>query len=76
MQIPKFLIADSSEFPEKFFVFHTEYPRFLLDVTTDDVEWIDDLEEEEGVDLEEEVTGLLELAYEFFDKEMDSYEED
>jgi hypothetical protein len=76
MEAPKFLIADNSEFPDKIFILHTEFPRFLLDVETEDLEWFDELEDEPDVELETEIASLLEQAYEFFDKEMDSYEEE
>ena len=76
MQTPKFLIADNSEYPEKMFILHTEFPRFLLDIETEELEWYDEFEEEPDMELEEEITELLKLAYAFFDKEMDSYEEE
>ena len=37
-------MADNSEFPEDLFVVHTEYPRFILNVEEEEVEWLDDLE--------------------------------
>lgn len=74
MEAPKFLIADNSDFPDKLFILHTDFPRFLLDVETEDIEWFDELEDDPDVELETEIAELLELAYEFFDKEMDSYE--
>ena len=75
MEIPKFLIADNSDYPEKIFILHTDYPRFLLDVETDDVEWFEDLsEEEEGEEFDTEVAGLIELALDFYDKEMSDLE--
>lgn len=74
MEIPEFLIADNSEFPEKMYVVHCEYPRFILDIETEEIEWFDVLEEEEGVDLETEVADLLEKAYNFFDREMETYD--
>lgn len=75
METPKFLIADSSESTHKIYILHTDFPRFLLDVETDEIEWFDSLEDEPDVDLETEITELLELAYVFFDKEMESYDE-
>ena len=36
-------MADNSEFPEDLFVVHTEYPRFILNVEEEEVEWLDDL---------------------------------
>lgn len=72
MELPKFLIADNSDFADKIFILHTEYPRFLLDVETDDVEWFEDLsEEEEGEEFDTEVANLIELALDFYDKEME-----
>ncbi|WP_322970492.1 hypothetical protein [Faecalibacter sp. LW9] len=75
MELPKFLIADNSDLPEKIFILHTEYPRFLLDVETDEVEWFEDLsEEEEGEEFDTEVANLIELALDFYDKEMSELE--
>ncbi len=76
MEAPKFLIADNSEFPEKIFILHTDFPRFLLDIETEEIEWFDDLEEEPDVDLETEIASLMEKAFDFFDREMDSYEDE
>lgn len=76
MEAPKFLIADNSEFPEKLYILHTDFPRFLLDVENEEIEWFDELEDDPEVELETEVAKLIELAYEFFDKEMESYEEE
>ncbi len=71
MELPKFLVADNSELPEKIFILHTEYPRFLLDVETDDVEWFDDIaEEEENDEFDTEVANLIEEALDFYDQEM------
>jgi hypothetical protein len=73
---PKFLLADNSEFPEDLFVVHTEFPSFILNVATDEVEWMDDLEAEDGVNLEDEVALLLDKAYDFYDKEMETFDDD
>ncbi|MFA5620005.1 MAG: hypothetical protein WDA08_06855 [Weeksellaceae bacterium] len=74
MDIPKFLIADNSEFPDKIFILHTDYPRFLLDVETDEIAWFEVPEEEPDVDLTSEMVELINQALAFFDKEMDTYE--
>lgn len=73
MELPKFLLADNSEL-EDAFVLHTEYPRFLLNVTTDEVDWYDEVDDEE--DLENQVKKLIEEALEFFDGEMQAYEDE
>ena len=73
MELPKFLLADNSDF-EDAFVLHNEYPRFLINVNTDEVEWFDDVEDEE--DLENEVKSLMEDAFDFFENEIQAYDEE
>lgn len=73
MELPKFLLADNSDFGDVF-VLHTEYPRFLLNMQTDDIEWYDDVEDEG--DLENQVKQLMDLAYKFFDEEITAYEDE
>lgn len=75
MEAPKFLIADNSEFPEKMYVLHTDFPRFLLDIETGEIDIYEEFEEEPDVDLESELAEIIEQAFDFFDKEMESYEE-
>ena len=70
MQIPKFLIADNSEFKNVFFVIHTEYPRFLLNVVNDKIYWMEEFDEENQSQLESETIDLIGKAYTFFDREM------
>lgn len=73
MELPRFLLADNSDF-EDAFVLHTEFPRFLINVNTDEVEWYDDVEDEE--DLENTVKNLMEEAFAFFENEIQAYEDD
>ncbi|APD08166.1 hypothetical protein UJ101_02668 [Flavobacteriaceae bacterium UJ101] len=75
MNLPKFLLADNAALKDDIFVLHTDYPRFLINLATDEVEWFDDLEGEEE-DLTVEVSSLLDQAGEFYEKEMEAYAED
>ncbi|MDD3458325.1 MAG: hypothetical protein PHO74_02475 [Weeksellaceae bacterium] len=74
MKTPEFLLADNSAYPEKIFILHTEFPRFLMDIETEEIEWFDVPEEEEGIDIEAEIAELITKAYHFFDAEMEAYE--
>lgn len=74
MELPKFLIADNSAFQDALFIVHTEYPRFILNVSNDDVHWLEEFEKEDQVELEEESTALIKAAFDFFDSEMESLE--
>ncbi|MGQ2107789.1 hypothetical protein [Ornithobacterium rhinotracheale] len=73
MELPKFLLADNSSV-EDAFILHTEYPRFLINVHTDEVEWFDEIDEEEE-EIQTQVNDLIQEAFEFFEDELDAYEE-
>ena len=44
MDLPKFLIADSSALEDVIFIVHTEYPRFFLNVATDEIHWMEEFQ--------------------------------
>ncbi|MXO34018.1 hypothetical protein GFU95_05635 [Apibacter sp. B3889] len=75
MKLPKFLMADNSDFPEDLFVVHTEFPRFILNVEEEEVEWFDDLEGEEE-EVANEVNSLIQQAFDFCDAEIEKYDDD
>lgn len=71
MELPKFLLADNSKYPEDIFVLHTEYPRFLINLKDDEIEWFEDLSNENEQDLANELEKLIEQANTFYDLEME-----
>ena len=80
MKIPKFLVGDNTECQDAVFIIHTESPRFILNLDKDDVKWLDDdLPEILGTDSEAELTtaisDLFAQADEFYQREIDYYEE-
>lgn len=74
MELPKFLLADNSKHPEDIFVLHTEYPRFLINLKDDEIEWFEDLSGENEHDLANELEQLIEQAGAFYDSEMEGLE--
>ncbi|MBS9774376.1 MAG: hypothetical protein KGV59_04380 [Tenacibaculum sp.] len=74
MNLPKFLLADNSNHPEDIFVLHTEYPRFLINLKDDEVEWFEDLSDENEQELANVLESLIEEAGSFYDEEMKKYE--
>ena len=74
MVLPKFLLADNSSFPEDIFVLHTEFPRFLINLKDDEIEWFEDLSGEREDDIAGEVSNLIEAASFFYDKQIEGYE--
>jgi hypothetical protein len=75
MELPKFVLADNSGFPDDIFVIHLDFPRFIINLKDDEVEFLEDLEDEDQTELESEMEHLITLAGEFYDKEMEAYEE-
>ena len=74
MDLPKFLIADNSSLKDDLFVVHTEYPRFILNISNDEVHWLEEFDKEDEGSLASESKPLIELALAFFDSEMKSLE--
>lgn len=74
MELPKFLLADNSKYPEDIFVLHTEYPRFLINLKDDSIEWFEDLSGENEQDLANELEQLIDQAGVFYDNEMEGLE--
>ena len=74
MELPKFLIADNSKLEDDLFIIHTEYPRFILNVSNDEVHWMEEFDKEDEASLKSESQSLIEAAFEFYDNEMESLE--
>lgn len=76
MMVPKFLLGDNTDFPDGIFIMHTEFPRFILNLENDEVEWFDDISGEDKEDVTAEVSTLIEQAEAFYQREIDRYEGD
>ncbi|MDU1903464.1 MAG: hypothetical protein E6772_01665 [Dysgonomonas sp.] len=71
MILPKFLIADNEDYPENTYVVHTESPCFILDVDSEEYEIMD------GSQIaEEDLSELIMQALEFYEKELDRYDDE
>ena len=75
MELPKFLIADNSSLEDDLFIVHTEYPRFILNVSNDEVHWLEDFDIVDVATLIAESHFLIEAAFDFYDAEMESLEQ-
>ena len=75
MEFPKFLLGDNTDFPDAVFVVHTEYPRFIINLADDEVEWLEDFTKEDEKELASEAENLIRAANEFYDREVKRYEE-
>jgi len=75
MQLPKFILGDNTDYPNAIFIVHTEYPRFIINLENDEVEWFEDFSKEDESDLETEAGNLIQQATEFYDREVARYED-
>ena len=71
-ELPKFLLADNSSYNYHFYVIHTEYPRFILNVVNDNMHWLEEFDEEDKNVLESESEFLIKKALDFYDSEINS----
>jgi len=74
MNLPKFLMGDNTDHPDDIFVIHTTFPQFIINLVDDEIEWLEDLSGENEAELTSEMNNLIQLASQFYDREMDRYE--
>lgn len=75
MDFPKFLLGDNTDYPDAIFVIHTEYPRFIINLENDDVEWLEDFDQNDEKELASMAEDLITEASEFYDREVSRYED-
>lgn len=73
MKLPKFLLGDNTDYPNDIFIIHTEYPQFIINLINDEIEWLEEVVSDHESSLENEIQALVELASQFYDREMDRY---
>jgi len=76
MELPKFLLGDNTDHTDDIFVIHTEFPRFLINLVDDEIEWWEDFQGTDQDELETQVATLIDQASEFYDREMERYQKD
>ena len=75
MELPKFILGDNTDLPQSIFVIHTEFPRFIIDLKDDEVEWLEDFDKDDEKELSSEAESLITQANEFYDREVNRYED-
>ncbi len=76
MKLPKFLLGDNTDLPEAIFIIHTEYPQFIINLATDEIEWLEEVQATSDIELANEINELIALASQFYDREMQRYAEE
>jgi hypothetical protein len=75
MELPKFILGDNTDFPKGIYIVHTEYPRFIINLENDEVEWLEEFSKEDEEELSSEAESLIEAATAFYDREVSRYED-
>lgn len=74
MDLPKFLLGDNTDYPNGIYIVHTEFPRFIINLENDEVEWLEEFSKEDQAELEEETENLIKAATAFYDREVARYD--
>ena len=74
MELPKFILGDNTDLPNAIYVIHTEFPRFIINLEDDEVEWFEDFDQHDQKELELETEGLINEASESYDREVSRYD--
>ena len=74
MELPKFLLGDNTDYPNAIFIVHTEYPRFIINLENDEVEWLEEFSKEDEDELTSQAEFLIEAATAFYDREVSRYD--
>ncbi len=75
MELPKFLLGDNTDFPDDIFVIHMDYPRFVINLKDDEVEFLEEDEDLDEGELNQIMEALIQEANDFYDREISRYEE-
>ncbi len=75
MELPKFLLGDNTDYPNGIYIVHTEYPRFIINLENDEVEWLEEFSREDEQELSTEAENLIKAATAFYDREVARYED-
>lgn len=76
MELPKFVLADNTDHPEDIFIIHLDFPRFIVNLESEEIEFLESIEESESTEIEAEMESLIEQAGAFYDREMERYVEE
>lgn len=75
MELPKFILGDNTDLPNAIYVIHTEFPRFIINLENDEIEWFEDFDQNDEKELLNETERLIEEASQFYDREVSRYDD-
>ena len=73
MSLPKYILGDNTDHPDAIYVIHTEFPRFVINLENDEVEWLEEFDQHDEKELEQETENFIKEATAFYDREVARY---
>ena len=74
MELPKYILGDNTDYPNAIYVIRTEFPRFIINLEDDEVEWLEEFDQHDQKELESETENFIKEASEFYDREVARYD--
>ncbi|WP_299107563.1 hypothetical protein [uncultured Winogradskyella sp.] len=75
MELPKFILGDNTDHPDAIYIIHTEFPRFIINLENDEVEWFEEFDQHDEKELESETENYIQEATDFYDREVARYDD-
>ncbi len=75
MLLPKYILGDNTDYPNAIYIIHTEFPRFVINLEDDEVEFLEEFDQHDEKEIESEMENLIQEATEFYDREVERYDE-
>jgi len=75
MELPKFILGDNTDLPNAIFVIHSEFPRFIINLENDDIEWLEEFDQHDEKELLSETENAIKEASAFYDREVSRYDD-
>ena len=73
MELPKFILGDNTDYPDAIYIIHTEFPRFVINLENDEVEWFEEFDQHDEKELETKMESYIQQATDFYDREIERY---
>ncbi len=73
MEFPEYILGDNTDYPDDIFIIHTQFPRFIINLRNDEVEWLEEFEKADEEELEAQTENYIREASEFYDREVERY---
>jgi len=75
MELPKFILGDNTDHPDAIYIIHTEFPRFIINLEDDEVEWFEEFDQHDEKELETDMENYIQQATDFYDREVERYDD-